>query len=330
MSSVWVRGCSAKRTQRFKEILRLLRAGPATSRELAGRLRVGCKTIQRDLIHMKKHALGVDGKTGAKTWRGTGEGLLLPELPTTLEALESIVVLKGLVTQHEGTPLGGFLKRAFEQFLRLIEKEGLDKARALEKRISFVTAPPAKIKPEIWDAILRGLRDDFILELEYRTGGCDKPKTRRFQPYGLIVRNREWFLHGYCEARKKALTLFVPYIAAARVLEGTGFKVPESFDLAAFTRGGFWGLHGGGKLRRVVLRFSPGAAGAAESAPFTADQQNESEPDGSLRVTFHTDAVDLLHREILRWGADVVVVEPRELRDRLREGARSMLLTYKD
>jgi predicted DNA-binding transcriptional regulator YafY len=329
MPSDWVRGCSAKRTQRFKEILRLLRDGPATSRELASRLRVGCKTIQRDLIHMKKHALGVDGKTGGKTWRGTGEGLLLPELPTTAEALESIVVLKGLVTQYEGTPLGRFLQDAFEQFLRLIEKEGLDKAGALERRIAFITAPPAKIRPEIWDAILRGLRGDYVLEIEYRKGGSEEPKTRRFEPYGLIVRNREWFLHGFCEMKKVPLTLFVPYITAARVLEKTGFEVPKDFDLAAFTRGGFWGLHGGGKPRRVVLRFSPDAAGAAESAPFATHQKNEREADDSLRVTFQTDALDLLKREVLRWGEYVEVLEPKELREGVIEAAKGMVAAHR-
>lgn len=105
--------------------------------------------------------------------------------------------------------------------------------------------------------------------------------------------------------------------------------MPADFDLSAMVKSGFMGLGGGKKTaQRVVLRFSPEAAGAAKSAPFMPDQLNEDEPTGHLRVTFHTNVPDLVPRELMRWGAHVEVVEPKEMREELRETAEEMVELY--
>ena len=55
----------------------------------------------------------------------------------------------------------------------------------------------------------------------------------------------------------------------------------------------------------------------------------EREPSGHLRVTFETSAFFQLRRDLLRWEACVEVLEPRELRDDLKESAKAMLALYR-
>ena len=51
------------------------------------------------------------------------------------------------------------------------------------------------------------------------------------------------------------------------------------------------------------------------------DQKVERELTGHLKVTFQTNVPRLVQRELMRWGADVEVLEPVEMRSDIREFA---------
>ena len=200
--------------------------------------------------------------------------------------------------------------------------------RAFARRVCFVSAPPPKADLETWGAILKALQTDQRLEIQYRKGGSGEPSVRKFDPYGLIVRNRAWFLYGYCHQHQTTLTLFVPYICGVRLLEDY-FDLPANFDLGEYTRKGFMGLQGGASTRKVVLRFAPDAADAVLTAPFVADQKTTREPSGHLRVVFETNALFQVQREVLRWGSAVEVLSPKALREDISETARDMAGMYR-
>ena len=132
----------------------------------------------------------------------------------------------------------------------------------------------------------------------------------------------------YCHEKKRALTLLLPYMASIKLMDAY-FDLPNGFDLQAYSRGGFMGLQAGDKrLQKVVLRFAPEAAGAAQSAPFMPGQKMELERSGYLRVTFETNTLFQISREVMRWAACVEVIQPKELRDDIRDAAKEMVGMY--
>ena len=323
------------RTDRFQRIMaRLRREEFATPGDLADALGVCGKTVQRDMRYMRDTMrTPVAYDPHRKGWKLTDRNAV--GLPLSFVAKKerlAIMVLGQVVSQYDGTPLGETMQPAFEQMLSLLfsgNAEEEEKVRQFAKRVSFVSAPPPPMNAPIWKAIVSALQTNQRLELVYRKGGSGAPTERKFDPYGLIVRNRDWFLHGYCHLRKHTLNLFLPYIASARLIDDDWFNLPQDFDLHAYTRGGFMGLRAAGKrIRKVELRFSPECAAAARSAPFARDQQEVVERSGHLCVTFKTDAFFQLWREVLRWGSDVEVLSPADLRRDVIEIAREIVAIY--
>lgn len=102
------------------------------------------------------------------------------------------------------------------------------------------------------------------------------------------------------------------------------------FDLAAYWRAyqeDFQGrLHSGD----AVVRLAPGAAdrlpGPAlrEAARTTA----RPEPDGWTRAVLPIESADHAHAEFLRLGADIEVLEPAELRHRIRATVEALADLY--
>jgi predicted DNA-binding transcriptional regulator YafY len=325
----------AGRQRRVQKIIaRLRRDGYASPRELATDLETCAKTIQRDLEFMRdEQHCPVEYDPHEKAWHLTDKSFNVPLAFVSKQNLQAILVLGELISQYAGTPLGDTMQQAFEQVMQQLfadNKEDVDKVRAFAGRVRFVSAPPARIDVDVWQAIIRALQMDLRLEIAYATGGSGKPALRRFYPYGLIVRNRDWFLYGYCHKHEKPLTLFVPYIKQAKVQEDDYFELPPAFDLHEYTRKGFMGLQGEHHpTRTVILRFESDVAGAAETAPFARDQKTVIEPSGHLRVTFRTNALFQLGREVLRWGEAVTVVEPAQLRNEIVRTARGILGNYR-
>jgi predicted DNA-binding transcriptional regulator YafY len=322
------------RSRRMQELVARLRHGDYPSPPLLAEWLGTCaKTIQRDLMDMRdKLGWPVQYDRARKGWHLTEKGFYLPLAFASKEDLQAIMVLGELVSQYGDTPLGESMQSAFTRLLDLIkgEESDLERVRAFARRVCFVGAPAKRFSHEIWKEIITALQTDERLEIEYRKGGSGQPTWRKFDPYGLIIRNREWFIHGYCHTRKCPLTLFVPYITQTRLLSEDYFDLPPGFDLSAYTSAGLMGLQAGSEpTRTVVLRFSPDAAGAAESAPFMADQKIESESSGHLRVSFKTNALFQLRRELMRWAADVEVLEPEELRNGVKDAVEAMRELYK-
>ncbi len=117
--------------------------------------------------------------------------------------------------------------------------------------------------------------------------------------------------------------------ALADLRAGEGEKT-KTDGKKPYTRAGLMGLQAGTEpSRKVVLRFRPDSAGAAESAPFMSDQKIEREASGHLRVTFKTNALFQLRRELMRWAAEVEVLEPAELRNEIKASVKEMFALYK-
>ena len=320
------------RVNRFHKILARLRQEDCPGAEvLSSWLGVCAKTIQRDLMFMRdKMHWPVKFDKHKKGWLVTNPGFYLPVAFASKKDVQAVFILAELVSQYAGTPLGESMQTAFTHLLEFHGKEeNIEKVRSFARKVCFASPPAATIKPEIWTAISCALQEEQPLQITYRTQGTGQPKQRKFNPYGLIVRNRDWFLHGFCHQKQMAITLFVPYIVDVKVLEDEYFDLPKGFNLAGYVKAGFMGLQAGREpKRKVVLRFVPEAAGAAQSAPFMPDQEVVVEEGGWLRVTFETNALFQIEREVMKWGEKVMVVEPGELREKVVGSAKAVVEMY--
>lgn len=91
------------------------------------------------------------------------------------------------------------------------------------------------------------------------------------------------------------------------------FERPEDFNLAHWLQRSFgvWQE----ELYDIVWRFTPEAAADARLYLFHPTQVMTDEPDGSLTVSFRAGGLREMCWHLFRWGAQVEIVSPPELRE---------------
>ncbi len=106
------------------------------------------------------------------------------------------------------------------------------------------------------------------------------------------------------------------------------YTIPDDFDPRE-TLADAWGIwYTEAEPVEVVLRFHPRVAYRVRETRWHRSEQVEEQPDGSLLWRARVAEVQEMLPWIRGWGADVEVVEPRELRERMVGEARRLAESY--
>jgi predicted DNA-binding transcriptional regulator YafY len=176
--------------------------------------------------------------------------------------------------------------------------------------------------PERFGTIAAALLDARPLLIRYHARARDETTERVVHPQRLIRYRDNWYLAAHCE-RAAGLRIFsLDRIGQAEPRPGPALRTaPKTLDRFL---GGSFGIFSGSAAAWAVLRFS------AEASRWVADESWHPDQIGlwqgeryELQVPY-SDPRELL-RDVLKFGPDVEVLAPAELRalvaERLRAGA---------
>ncbi len=100
--------------------------------------------------------------------------------------------------------------------------------------------------PEIWwsehlpiphmDTIRRAVWDSTKLIITYKKTSLDRNETssRIVQPYGLVVKNTEWYLIAFCETSQAIRSFKCERIMNAQFIADDPFTIPNDFNLERY------------------------------------------------------------------------------------------------
>ncbi len=169
-------------------------------------------------------------------------------------------------------------------------------------------------------AVADAVWNSRILHTVYRRWREPTDVERRLEPYGLVLKAGRW----YVVAGPGPRTFRVDQILELTVSEEV-FTRPDGFDLAAHWTAYQQGFHE--RLYRdgaeAVVRLAPGVAlarAARLDAPAGAD--------GWTVARVPIESVEHAHDEFLRLGADIEVLQPTELRERIARTVAELAAMY--
>jgi predicted DNA-binding transcriptional regulator YafY len=173
------------------------------------------------------------------------------------------------------------------------------------------------------EQLRRAARQRRRVAMVYQSRSRPGPLERELDPYALVHRWGWWYVIGYCHLRDALRTFRVDRIQELTLLRDT-YEVPDDFDIHQYLAEETWFP----PQFRVRMRFTPQAAREAldERAYW---ESTEEEPDGSLVVTFGAAELQWAARVALWHGPEVEVLEPEELRQRVKELARAVVNVYR-
>ncbi|MEV6700850.1 YafY family protein [Streptomyces sp. NPDC051453] len=318
------------KSSRLVSILLLLQTrGRMTAAQLAAALEVSVRTVYRDIDAL--HAAGVPlyGDAGHAGGYQLIDGYRTRLTGLTTDEAEALF-LAGAPGPAAELGLGPVLAAAQLKVRAALPAE----LRTHSERISgrFHLDAPGWYADEDdvphLPAVATAVWNGRVLHVRYRRWRAPTDVERRLEPYGLVLKAGRWYViasAGTGDLR----TYRVDQILQLHSTEEE-FERPADFDLAAYWRAYRDDFHGRLHSGDALVRLAPGAAdrlpGPAlrEAARATA----RPEPDGWTRAVVPIESVDHAHDEFLRLGAGIEVLEPAELRHRIRATVEALAALY--
>ena len=308
---------------RVLSILELLQSRPGiTGAEIAERLEVDRRTVRRYITTLQDLGVpvhGVRGRHGGYVLRpGGARWARLPPLMLTND--EALAVNLGLLISSQlGISIApDSTASASAKLARVLPVQLREQAQAIRDVVSL-TLPPADatVDGRLLGALSGAAGQGRRVRIEYRSWRLEATR-REVDPYGLVYLTDRWYLVGYCHLRDDLRMFRLDRVARHRVLE-TPFERPEDFDCLGYavdalaTMPGHW---------RVTVRLELPIEGARERVPPTHGVLT-ADGDGTL-LTFTASNLDVTARFLVGLECAFTVIEPEELRERLRYLARQI------
>ncbi|GLZ28273.1 transcriptional regulator [Lentzea sp. NBRC 105346] len=318
------------RASRLVKLLLLLQTrGLMTAQALADELEVSVRTVYRDVESLHGAGVPLYGDAGPSGGYRLLEGYRT-RLTGLTEAEAQSLFLAGLPGPARELGLTEAVTAAQLKLMAALPDGLRSKAESVAAKF-HLDAPSWYASPDespflaaVADAVWR----ERVIEIDYHRWRSPQDVTRTVHPYGLVLKGGRWYL----VAKSRQIgTYRVGQIRGVRVSDET-FTPPAGFDLAAYWEQSLVDFERRRHTSEAVIRLSPGgmrrfagnvAAVVAQAARDTAA------PDGEwTRVTVPIESIDHAVAEFLRFGPDLEVLEPLELRARFVDAARGLAGIY--
>jgi len=308
------------RASRLLSTLLLLQTrGRMTAQELADELEVSVRTVYRDIESLSVAGVPVYADRGP-----TGGYQLLDGYRTRLTGLTTdeadSLFLAGMPGPAAELGLGTVVATAELKMLAALPPDL--RARASRIRERFHLDAPGWLREADEVPFLAEIADsvwnEHVVEIRYRRWKTPREVTRRLAPLGVVLKAGTWYLVAL--AGYDVRTFRVSNVLAVQTLDER-FDRPADFDLAAFWQdwAGKFEVRMRGQRARVRLspdgvRMLPYFIGRQVADLVTATL-SDPDPAGWVEAIVPIETVRHAHGEFLRFGAEIEVVDPSELRE---------------
>lgn len=317
-----------ERLERFYRIDRMLRASRAVSSQaLVSRLGVSISTLKRDLEYMRDRMnapIEWDRElNGYKYVASDSTTFVLPGFWLHPDEIHALLMMKALLSTL-GSGVLSTIVDPFTQRLEEVLRHAGGDPRALSRRFrvhSLETRPP---DPNAFGSLATATIRRLRARICHHNRSAGITSDREISPQRLIFHRGKWYVDAWCHLRKGLRRFAIDAIQTVQVLDVVADELP---DTALEVAGGY-GIFGGRSRAVARLRFSPHRARWVARDQWHPEQKVHFQKDGFLLVTFpYADDRELV-RDLLRHGADVQVLGPVALRERLLAEIRKMASMY--
>lgn len=320
------------RMERFYKINYLLQDGKAVPfRKLMEELQVSPSTIKRDLEYMQTrfHA-PIKWDRSARGYRffeqkGPGPRYQLPGLWFNASEAHSLLTMQHLLENIEPGLLGQQLKPLQSRLHDILGSADYSIAE-IKRRIRIIHIASRKAHLKNFEVVASAVLKRKRLHIKYFVRSRNEMTARDISPQRLVHYRDNWYLDAWCHLRKAVQTFSVDAIENVVELDTSAKKLSDA-ELDEILASGY-GIFSGKNTTMATLRFNSIRARSIVLESWHPSQKGRMESDGSYVLQFpYSDDRELIG-DILKFGADVEVINPPSLRNRVREQLRQAVVLY--
>jgi predicted DNA-binding transcriptional regulator YafY len=278
------------------------------------RLEISEATFKRDLSKLRDQLhvpIEFDRDQGGYVMRQGHSDTELPGLWFSPEEVLSLVTIQQLLVQLEPGLLGPKLKPLQERLGGLMEKYGLA-GKDIGKRIRIVHAGKRTLAIKSFEEVAAATMARKRMLIAHYSRQNGKTTDREVSPQRLVHYRDNWYVDAWCHLRDDVRSFSIDAISRVRILDGPAKEVSaKTIDQSV---GEGYGIFGGSPKGWAKLLFTADRARWVSRERWHSKQRSETLADGSYVLEIpYSDERELVG-DLLRFGADVEVLEPGDLR----------------
>lgn len=315
------------RLYRYKTLLSHRRALPRE--DILTALEISPATFKRDIAKLRDR-LGTpivfDRDLGGYRLETEQDATELPGFWFTQDEILALMTIQSMIEQLDPGLLGPKLKPLRKRLDDMLTHQGLD-PQQLTQRVRAVSAGKRRLPLAAFETIAKATFERRQVQVRHHNRLTGETLQRTLSPQQLIHYRDNWYVDAWCHLRKGVRSFSIDAIEAAEILASPA----KDIDLLAMRQqlDGGYGIFAGAPKDWAELTFSAARAGWVQHEVWHPQQQGLLHPDGryTLRVPY-ADERELIG-DILRFGADVEVVGPSSLRQKVQEQITRLRALYK-
>ncbi len=312
-------------------ILRRIEASPAglTVAELAQSEDISLRTAYRDLEALQAAGFPLYSEKidRAQRWAFVDTYKFRMPQPFSLTELMSLHFYSDLLRAFKGTPFYDSLESLVKKVRAVLPPQAIAYLERIQATFSVGIKPYKEYGRfrEILSRVNQAALERRTIEIAYRALNSDKETLRRVDPYRVWFFEGSIYVIGRCHLRGEVRMFVLDRITMLNLTDEE-FEVPQDFDLDDYLGHSFKVMRD--ELQRVRVRISPSWARYIGEKIWHESQRSKQLPDGGLELTFRVAGLAEIERWALSLGPEAYVVEPQELRERVRESLKNTLARY--
>jgi predicted DNA-binding transcriptional regulator YafY len=319
------------RTERFHLIDQMLcNQRVVTRAQFLDALEVSPATFKRDLEYLRDRLAAPivwdPERRGYCYQQGEGgEQFQLPGLWFNTSEIQALLSMDALLENLQPGVLSNHIE-PLRSRIRMLLDDGDHSVDEIARRIRIIPLAAKAYSSEYFQDLCQALLSRKCVDMTYYSRPMDSSSERRVSPQRLIYYRDNWYLDAWCHLRSGLRSFSIDAIKALNITSEAAIEVGVE-ELNRELESGY-GIFSGAKTRKAVLRFSPEIARWVSRETWHPDQQSEYDDQGYylLRVPYSQDTE--LVMDILKHGSEVEVLQPSELRERVRQRIEAMQDLY--
>jgi len=304
------------RLYRYKSLLSDRRAVSAD--DLMAALEISRATFKRDMAKLRDQLhvpIEFNRELGGYKMEPGHADSELPGLWFSQQEILALVTIQQLLEQLEPGLLGAKLHPLQDRLTQLMDKHGLA-SQDVAKRIRIVHAGKRIVIAKSFEAVAAATLARKRLKIWHFSRQDGKTTEREVSPQRLVHYRDNWYLDAWCHLRDDIRSFSIDAITRFEVLDTAAKELaPKRIDEAV---GAGYGIFGGAPKAWATLKFTPERARWVAGETWHPNQRSYTEADGSYVLEIpYSDERELMG-DLLRFGADVEVLAPPDLRCRIK------------
>jgi predicted DNA-binding transcriptional regulator YafY len=238
--------------------------------------------------------------------------------------LISLFMTVNLLEEFKGTSLEKDIVSLQKKLELLLSKKTKINGESFIKVLLKPLKPKKDVK-EVFSKIFNAIKERKKLKIKYWAIHRKELTERIVEPYLIFNSEGIWYFAGYCELRKDYRDFALDRIDKIEILNES-YK-PRDFDFKDYIGKAFKIYKG--NTRKITLLFDSYEANWIKERIWHSSQEIKELPDGKLLFEIKANPEEI-KRWIIGYGASVEVIEPKTLREEIKDEVLKLSKIYKE